>query len=126
MKTVENLKKAFAGESQASRKYLAFAVKAMEEGKPEIAQLFLEAAGAESAHAVNHLKVLGEIGTTEENLRKAAEGENYEIEEMYPEFIRQAEEEGMKDAAESFRIAMEREKKHREMFRKALESLGAD
>jgi len=123
VKTEENLRKAFAGESMARSKYMAFAMKAMEEGKPEIAQLFLEAAGAETAHAINHLKVLGEIGSTEENLKAAAEGENYEIEEMYPRFIKEAEEEGRHDAAESFRIAMEREKHHREMFRKALEEL---
>ena len=122
MKTDENLKKAFEGECQANRKYLAFAAKAMEEGKPEIAQLFLEAAGAETIHALNYLKVLG-IESTDENLKKAFEGENYEIEEMYPEFIREAEEEGRKDAADSFRIALEREKHHREMFRKALGEL---
>ena len=123
MATEENLKKAFSGESQASRKYLAFAIKAMEEGYPEIAQLFLEAAGAESIHAVNHLKVMGVVKSTKENLKEAAEGENFEIEEMYPKFIEEAEREGRHDAAKSFRIAMEREKQHREMFREALRKL---
>lgn len=122
-KTDENLAKAFAGESQANRKYTAFAMRAMEEGHPEIAQLFMEAAGAETTHAINHLKVMGMVKNTEDNLKVAAEGENYEIENMYPEFIKQAENDGNKAATESFRIAMEREKHHREMFRKALEEL---
>lgn len=122
-KTDENLKSAFAGESQANRKYMAFAAKAMEEGMPEIAQLFMEAAGAETAHALNHFRVMGGVRSTKENLKAAAEGENYEIEEMYPRFIKEAEKEGRKDAAESFSIAMEREKYHREMFRKALKEL---
>lgn len=123
MKTAENLKKAFAGESQANRKYLAFAAKAMEERLPEIAQLFMEAAGAETTHALNHLKVMGGVKSTKENLKEAAEGENYEIEEMYPRFIKEAKAEGKEDAAKSFEIALEREKHHREMFRKALEEL---
>lgn len=123
MKTIDNLRIAFAGESQANRKYVAFAMKAMEEGKPEIAQLFLEAAGAETAHAVNHFKVLGGVKNTKENLKEAAEGETYEIENMYPKFIKEAEEEGRTDAAESFKMAMEREKHHQQMFRKALEGM---
>ena len=121
--TDENLKKAFAGESQANRKYLAFALKAMEEGLPEIAQLFLEAAGAETIHALNHLKVMGGVKSTKENLQEAAEGENYEIEEMYPEFIKEAENEGRNEAVKSFKLALEREKYHREMFREALKKL---
>ncbi|MFQ5815402.1 MAG: rubrerythrin family protein [Candidatus Hydrothermarchaeaceae archaeon] len=123
-KTEENLKSAFAGESQANRKYLAFAAKAMDDGLPEIAQLFMEAAGAETTHALNHFKVMGGAKSTKENLLEAAEGENYEIEEMYPRFISAAEEEGRKDAADSFRVAMEREKYHREMFREALRRMG--
>lgn len=120
-KTDENLKSAFAGESQANRKYVAFAMKAMEEGHPEVAQIFLEAAGAETAHAIAHMKAMGEIKSTEENLEASAEGEEYEIETMYPMFVEQAEKDGRNDAAASFGIAMEREKHHREMFRKALE-----
>jgi len=123
MKTEENLKKAFSGESQANRKYTAFAMKAMEEGMPEIAQLFMEAAGAETTHALSHLKVMDGIKTTKENLKEAAEGENYEIEEMYPKFIKEAEIEGKKDAVDTFKMAFEREKHHREMFRKALKEL---
>lgn len=121
--TDENLKKAFAGESQASIKYLAFAIKAMEEGLPEIAQLFMEAAGAETIHALNHFKVMGSVKSTKENLKEAAEGENYEIEEMYPKFIEEAKAEGREDAVKSFEVAMEREKHHREMFREALKKL---
>lgn len=78
-KTDENLAAAFAGESKANRKYIAFAMKAMEEGRPEIAQIFLEAAGAETAHAISHLKAVGAVKSTEENLKEAAEGEEYEI-----------------------------------------------
>jgi rubrerythrin len=122
-KTDENLKKAFAGESQANRKYIAFAAKAMEDGLPEFAQLFLEAAGAETSHALNHLKILGGVKNTKENLMEAAEGENYEIEEMYPKFIAEAKAEGRADAVESFSIALEREKHHREMFRDALKKI---
>ncbi|MEF8846845.1 MAG: rubrerythrin family protein [Candidatus Paceibacterota bacterium] len=120
-KTDKNLKKAFAGESKANRKYLAFANQAMKEEKPEIAQLFMEAAGAETTHALSHFKVMDEMGDTEENLKEAAQGEDYEIEEMYPNFIEQAKEEGREEAAKSFRVAMEREKEHRKMFQKALE-----
>ena len=119
-KTDENLKDAFAGESQANRKYLAFAHNAMNEGHPEVAQLFMEAAGAETVHAMNHFRVMGGIKGTEENLREAAYGESYEIDEMYPSFIRQAEDEGRTDAADSFRLAWEREKHHRDMFQQAL------
>lgn len=120
---MDNLRIAFAGESQANRKYVAFAMKAMEEGKPEVAQLFLEAAGAETAHAISHFKVLGGVKSTKENLKEAAEGETYEIENMYPKFIKEAEEEGRTDAAESFKMAMEREKHHQEMFRESLEEI---
>lgn len=123
--TDENLKAAFAGESQANRKYTAFAERAMQEGHPEIAQLFLEAAGAETIHALNHFRVMGGVRSTEENLSEAAYGEAYEIDEVYPNFIRQAEEEGRMDAAESFRLALDREKHHREMFRQALEEFRA-
>ena len=122
-KTDENLKAAFAGESQANRKYIAFANKAMNEGKPEIAQLFMEAAGAETTHALSHLNVIGVVKATVENLKQAAEGENDEIEEMYPRFIQEAKEDGNEAAVKSFELALEREKHHREMFREALKKL---
>lgn len=94
-------------------------MQAMQEGHPEIAQLFLEAAGAEAIHGVSHLKVAGGVGSTRENLDQSANGEDYEIEEMYPRFIREAEEEGRGDAAASFRMAVERERHHRAMFKQA-------
>ena len=122
-KTDENLKNAFTDESKANRKYLAFANKAMEEGLPEIAQLFMEAAGAETIHALNYFKVMGKAKSTKENLEKAAEGENYEIEEVYPKFIQEAKAEGRKDAEKAFEVALEREKHHREMFREALKKI---
>lgn len=120
--TDENLKSAFGGESQANRKYMAFAHKAMVDGHPEVAQLFMEAAGAETVHAMNHFRVMGGIKSTEDNLNEAAYGESYEIDEMYPSFIKQAEQDGRMDAADSFRLAWEREKHHRDMFQQALEA----
>ncbi len=122
-KTDENLKIAFADESQTNIEYLAYAHKAMEEGMIEIAQLFREAAGAEVVHALTHLKAMNVVRTTRENLQEAAEGENLEIISMYPKFIREADEEGRQEAAESFRIAFEREKHHRSMFRQALKQI---
>jgi rubrerythrin len=119
-KTQENLDAAFTGEARANRRYVACAYEAMQEGYPEIAQLFLEAAGAETIHALNHLRALGTLGTTEQNLDEAANGESYEIDEMYPRFIRQAEEDGWPDAAASFSLAVEREKHHQDMFQQAL------
>jgi rubrerythrin len=119
-KTQENLDAAFTGEARANRRYVAFAYEALQEGHPEIAQLFLEAAGAETIHALNHLRALGTVGTTEQNLDEAASGERYEIDEMYPRFIQQAEADGRPDAASSFSLAVEREKHHQEMFRQAL------
>ena len=123
-KTVENLKEAIAGEAKARLEYTAFAMQAMQEGHPEIAQLFLEAAGAEAIHGVSHLKVAGGGGSTRENLDESANGEDYEIEEMYPRFIREAEQEGRQDAAASFRMAVERERHHRAMFKQAFEAFG--
>jgi rubrerythrin len=122
-KTDENLKIAFADESQTNIEYLAYAQKAIDEGLIEIAQLFREAAGAEVVHALTHLKAMDVVRTTRENLQEAAEGENLEIVSMYPKFIREAEKEGRPEAAESFRIAFEREKHHRDMFRQALKQM---
>jgi len=122
-KTDENLKIAFASESQTNTEYLAYAHKAMDEGLMEIAQLFREAAGAEIVHALSHLKAMGVIRKTAENLKEAAEGENLEILTMYPKFIEEAESEGREEAAKSFKIAFEREKHHRAMFQQALRSL---
>lgn len=122
-KTVEDLKAGFAGESQANRRYLAFAKKADEEGYPQVARLFRAAAAAETVHALNHLRELGEIKTTQENLQTAIKGENYEVVSMYPEFMKNAEAEGEKKALTSFRWAWEVEKVHEELYRQALATL---
>ena len=122
-RTDENLKIAFASESQTNIEYLAYAHKAMDEGLIEIAQLFREAAGAEIIHALSHLAAMGVVKTTEENLSEAAEGEDMEIVSIYPKFIMEAESEGREEAAKSFRLAFEREKHHRAMFQKALRQL---
>jgi len=118
-KTDENLENAISGEARARPKYTAFALQAMQEGHPEIAQLFLEAAGAETIHGISHLRAAGGVGTTRQNLDESANGEDDEIEETYPRFIREAEAEGRQDAAASFRLAVEREKHHRAMFQDA-------
>ncbi len=122
-RTNENLKIAFANESQTDIEYLAYAHKAMDEGLMEIAQLFREAAGAEVIHALSHLQTLGVVRTTKENLEEAAEGEDLEISSIYPKFIEEARNEGIKEAVKSFTIAFEREKHHRAMFRQALRQL---
>jgi len=121
-RTEANLLVALAGEADANRRYLAYGIEALNEGRPEIAQLFFEAAGAETIHALNHLRTMRAIGTTRENLQTAATGEMMEIEVVLPRMIRDAEAEGRADAAASFRLALERERHHREMFRSALET----
>jgi rubrerythrin len=125
-KSVEHLKAAFAGESQASRRYTAFAKKAQDDGYPQIAKLFRAAAAAETVHALNHFKALGEIKSTAENLQAAIAGENYEVVTMYPEFMQDAEAEGEKKALTSFRWAWEVEQMHEKLYRKALEGLTDD
>lgn len=122
-KTSEDLKAAFAGESQANRKYLAFAEQAEKEGEHQAAKLFRAAALAEAIHAANHFKALGGVGTTTENLKTAIEGESYEVVSMYPGMINDAEAAGEKKAARSFRWAYEVEKVHEGLYRKALENL---
>jgi rubrerythrin len=122
-KTSENLKSAFAGESQANRKYLAFAKKAEAEGKQNLAQLFRAAAEGETIHALNHLNVLGEVKTSEENLKAAVGGETYEIETMYPQFIEDAKAEAQKGAEISFTGANAVEKVHQILFKEALEKI---
>ena len=123
-KTEENLKEAFAGESQANRKYLAFAKKADDEGLKQVAKLFRAAAEAETVHAHNHLKELSGIKSTKENLVEAINGESYEFQKMYPEMIEKAKDEGNKSAMRSFHIANEVEKVHAGLYKKALDSLG--
>ncbi len=122
--TVSNLQAAFAGESQANRKYLAFAKKADEEGYTQIAKLFRAIAEAETIHAHNHLRALSEVKSTSENLQAAKGGENYEVTSMYPPMLACAETEGNKSAARSFRYALEVEKVHEILYNQALENLG--
>lgn len=124
MSTIDNLKEAFAGESQANRKYLAFAKKADEEGFSQVAKLFRAAAEAETVHAHNHLTVMEGIKSTEENLKTAITGEEEEFEQMYPDFIKEAEEEGNKNAVWTFDVANQVEEIHADLYKKALEALG--
>lgn len=122
--TSTNLADAFAGESQANRRYLAWAKKAEEDGYPQVAKRFRVAAASETVHAHMHLGVMGEIKTTEENLKASMGGENYEHTEMYPDFIAEAEKEGNEDARFSFYAANEAEKVHEKIFTEALEKMG--
>ena len=122
MSTTDNLKAAFAGESQANRKYLAFAKKADEEGYSQIARLFRAAAEAETVHAHAHFRVLGGVKGTEDNLKAAIDGEGEEFKKMYPEFIAEAEKEGHKQALVSFRNANAVEEIHYNLYNAALES----
>ena len=125
-KTTDNLKAAFAGESQANRKYLAFARKAEEEGYRQVAKLFRAAAHAETVHALNHFRAAGEVKSTAENLQTAIAGENYEVVSMYPPMLAEAETAAEKAAERSFRWALEVEKIHEALYRKALEMLDKD
>ncbi|MGR3303448.1 MAG: rubrerythrin family protein [Candidatus Scalindua sp.] len=125
MSTMDNLKDAFSGESQANRKYLAFAKKADEEGFGQAAKLFRAAAAAETVHAHNHLKVMDGINSTKENIQEAIEGETHEYTKMYPEMIMEAEKEGNSQAAvRSFDLANKVESIHASMYQKALDNLG--
>ncbi len=119
-KTEDDLKAAFAGESQANRRYLAFAKKADAEGLTQVAKLFRAAAAAETVHALNHFRAMDGVSTTQDNLKVAIAGENYEWVTMYPEFIKDAENEAVKRAFISFDRAWKVEKIHEELYRKAL------
>lgn len=123
MSTEKNLAAAFAGESQANRKYTAFAAKADQEGYPAVAKLFRAAAEAEAIHALSELKAMGGIKSTAENLKAAIEGESYEFTDMYPEFIKTAEAEGNTQAKQVFHLANEAEKVHAELYKRALAAL---
>ncbi|MFH1821863.1 MAG: rubrerythrin family protein [Methanobacteriota archaeon] len=124
-KTEQNLAEAFSGESQANRKYLAFAKKADQEGHAQVARLFRAAAAAETVHAHAHLAVSGGVKSTAENLRDAVSGESYEFVKMYPEFIEQAKAEENKMAVRSFSNAMKVEGIHHGLYEKALKELEA-
>ena len=123
MNTEKNLAAAFAGESQANRKYLAFAKQADAEGYTQIAKLFRATAEAETIHAHAHLQNMGMIKSTAENLQAAIAGETYEFNVMYPEFIKEAEAEGNVNAVRAFTLANEAEKVHAELYKKALANL---
>lgn len=125
MSTIDNLREAFAGESQANRKYLAFAKKAQTDGFAMVARLFRAAAEAETIHAHAHLRVMGGIKTTAENLEAAIAGEGHEFQSMYPGFVAQAEAEGNKPAVISFRNAMAVEEVHHGLYQKALAAVKA-
>ncbi len=114
--TKENLKEAYAGESQAHMKYLAFSAQAEKEGKPNIARLFRAISHAEQVHAINHLKELGGVGDTATNLEAAMAGENFEVDEMYAAYLEVAELQDEKGAKRSMTYAIEAEKIHAEMY----------
>ncbi|MGE5614501.1 MAG: rubrerythrin family protein [Bacillota bacterium] len=122
-KTLANLMEAFAGESQANRKYTAYARQAEKEGKLNAAKLFRAAADAETLHALKHFEVAGKIGSTAENLKDAVVGETYEYKDMYPEFVKEAEAAGNKAALMSFTFAMKAEEVHAKLYKEALENL---
>ena len=132
--THENLKEAFAGESQANRRYLYFASKADVEGQPEVAGLFRDVAEGETGHAFGHFDFLKEVGdpvtgvavgSTEDNLKSAIEGETYEFTEMYPGFAKTARDEGLNEIAEWFETLSRAEKSHAGRFTKGLNTLEA-
>ena len=121
--TEQNLLKAFAGESQANRKYLAFAKQADKEGYHQAAKLFRAAAEAETIHAHAHLRTLGGVQNTKENLKAAISGETAEFKEMYPEMIEAAKKEGNNAAERSFTYANKVEEVHASLYQKALDTL---
>jgi rubrerythrin len=122
-KTGENLKSAFAGESQANRLYLAFALKAEEEGLTQVGRLLKAAAEAETIHALNHVRIDGQVKSTLDNLSTAVSGETFEFTKMYPEYLTAAKEEGNKQAYWSFDVASKVEKVHADLFNKAIIAL---
>ncbi len=124
-KTGKNLQEAFAGESQANRRYLAFAKKADDEGQPQVARLFRAAAESETIHAHNHLRILGVTGSTQDNLKQAVEGESYEFMQMYPPMIEEARSAGITAAEKSFDFANQVEQTHAALFQKALDRWGS-
>ncbi|MBW2206003.1 MAG: rubrerythrin family protein [Deltaproteobacteria bacterium] len=122
-KSEENLKEAFAGESQANRKYLAFAKQAEQEGYKQVAKLFRAAAEAETVHAHSHLRTLGGVKGTSDNLQEAIAGETHEFKSMYPAMIEAAKAENETSAERSFNYANAVEKIHAELYQKALDNL---
>jgi rubrerythrin len=125
MATKENAMEAFAGESQANRKYSAFADKAKDEGFTNVAKLFTAASEAEAIHAKRLLKVLGSIGKTEDNLKASVAGETHEYTEMYPGFVKEGEAEKQSDAVIAFTYAMKAEEVHANHYKEALKAISA-
>lgn len=123
-KTEKDLMDAFAGESQANRKYLAYAKQADKEGYAQVAKLFRAAAEAETVHAHSHLRTAGKIKSTADNLKDAIAGESHEFKSMYPAMIADAREEGNKAAERTFTYANDVEKVHADLYQKALEKMG--
>lgn len=122
-KTLKNLMEAFSGESQANRKYLAYSKKAEADGKKNAAKLFKAAADAETLHALKHFEVAGKINSTTDNLKDAVIGETHEYKEMYPDFVTEAEADGIKDAVRTFTFAMKAEAVHAKLYQEALDNL---
>ena len=122
-KTMDNLMEAFAGESQANRKYTAYAKQAEKEGKTNAAKLFRAASDAETLHALKHFEVAGMIGDTAVNLKDAVAGETHEYKDMYPDFVKTAEAEGNKAAVRTFTFAMKAEEVHARLYAEALENM---
>jgi rubrerythrin len=120
----DDLRAAFAGESQANRRYLAFARKADQDGHPQAARLFRAAAEAETVHAHNHLRAMGGIGSTADNLAEAVAGETHEFKSMYPDMIERARAAGNTPALRSFEFASAVEKIHAALYEDMLDSLG--
>ena len=125
MPTKDNLQAAFAGESQANRKYLAFAKKAESEGFPQVAKLFRAAADAETVHAHAHLRVLKGVGSTADNVAAAIEGEGFEFREMYPKFLQEAKDEGNNPAITTIANALAVEEIHHTLYTEALAAVKA-
>lgn len=123
--TQKNLKDAFAGESQANRRYLAYAKKAEEEGYVQVSKLFKAAAEAETVHALNHLRITGKVKSTAENIKDSISGETHEFKTMYPEYITVAQQEENKQAAWSFNVASKVEQIHANLFKKISEAIGS-
>ena len=121
--TLDNLMAAFTGESEANRKYTAYAKKAEKDGKVNAAKLFKAASDAETIHALKHFEVAGKVATTADNLKDAVAGETHEYKEMYPDFVKVANEEGNKAALMSFSYAMQAEEVHARLYQEALENL---
>lgn len=124
--TIDNLMAAFTGESEANRKYTAYARKAEKDGYANAAKLFRVAADAETIHAIKHFEVAGKVATTAENLKDGVEGETFEYTSMYPPYVEQAEAEGNKAAARSFTYAMKAEEVHAGLYQETLDNLDKD